>query len=105
MPETSQERTTPMQVLSLSLGMCRTGTESMRQALSQLGYGYIYHANATMERPHDHRLWEGRPRATQNRSQQTLYNMGGLRPHPRRLRRRKGLPLRHVLVRANGRVP
>ena len=45
-----------MQVLAL--GLCRTGTESMRRALMQLDCGFVYHANATMERPQDHRVWE-----------------------------------------------
>ena len=55
MEQNGVSRTTPMQVLAL--GMCRTGTESMRRGLTQLGYGFVYHARATTERPGDHPFW------------------------------------------------
>ncbi|KAL4800098.1 NAD dependent epimerase/dehydratase [Aspergillus venezuelensis] len=50
------KRQVPMKVLAL--GLCRTGTDSLRQALRALGYNDTYHGYlATLENPRDCELW------------------------------------------------
>lgn len=49
-------RTVPM--LLLGVGLPRTGTSSLRQALTDLGYNDVYHMAAAMgENPRDCELW------------------------------------------------
>ncbi|OJJ77196.1 hypothetical protein ASPBRDRAFT_114295 [Aspergillus brasiliensis CBS 101740] len=49
-------REVPMQVLAL--GLCRTGTDSLRQALRALGYNDTYHGYAAvLENPRDCEMW------------------------------------------------
>ncbi|KAF7590722.1 hypothetical protein BBP40_002513 [Aspergillus hancockii] len=49
-------RRVPMKVLAL--GMCRTGTDSLREALKMLGYNDVYHGYAaSMENPRDCEMW------------------------------------------------
>ncbi|KAI9928233.1 hypothetical protein MW887_002266 [Aspergillus wentii] len=50
------QREVPMEVLCL--GLCRTGTDSLRQALRLLGYSETYHGYlAALENPRDCEMW------------------------------------------------
>ncbi|KAH7336626.1 hypothetical protein BKA65DRAFT_402987 [Rhexocercosporidium sp. MPI-PUGE-AT-0058] len=49
------QRTTPMEVLVL--GLCRTGTMSMRIALEKLGYKNVYHFSSVFEHQSHPDLW------------------------------------------------
>ncbi|KAJ7064303.1 putative NAD dependent epimerase/dehydratase [Mycena amicta] len=48
-------RQVPLEVLVL--GFCRTGTASMRSALSMLGYGNAHHIGRVMSNPHELDAW------------------------------------------------
>ncbi|KAI9822594.1 MAG: hypothetical protein M1827_000313 [Pycnora praestabilis] len=48
-------RVTPMKVLVL--GMPRTGTDSLKQAMESLGYGHFYHGRDFIDRPEDFAIW------------------------------------------------
>merc|ERR1719262_1149059 len=50
-----KERATPMEVLIL--GLCRTGTMSMRIALEKLGYYDVYHFSSVFEHEAHSGLW------------------------------------------------
>ncbi|KAK0115675.1 hypothetical protein ONS95_000057 [Cadophora gregata] len=50
-----KERTVPMEVLVL--GLCRTGTMSMRIALEKLGYENVYHFSSVFEHETHPELW------------------------------------------------
>ncbi|KAH6702881.1 putative NAD dependent epimerase/dehydratase [Leptodontidium sp. MPI-SDFR-AT-0119] len=50
-----KQRTTPMEVLVL--GLCRTGTMSMRIALEKLGYTNVYHFSSIFEHQSHPDLW------------------------------------------------
>nr|WFQ81638.1 hypothetical protein [Coleophoma empetri]WOZ30812.1 McfS [Coleophoma empetri] len=53
----SCQRTVPMKVLCL--GLCRTGTSSLRAALFELGLDDVYHmCSVTEENPLDSKLWK-----------------------------------------------
>ncbi|KAF2461469.1 P-loop containing nucleoside triphosphate hydrolase protein [Lineolata rhizophorae] len=49
------KRTKPMEVLVL--GMPRTGTASMRMALTRLGYDHVYHMASVFHNPPDADIW------------------------------------------------
>ncbi|KAG4433270.1 hypothetical protein IFR05_011240 [Cadophora sp. M221] len=67
-----EQRTSPMEVLVL--GLCRTGTMSMRIALEKLGYQNVYHFSSVFEHQSHPDLWIAALKGKYEQEGETLSN-------------------------------